>query len=606
MAAVNAMSAFTQKADAKLVREAALRNWTGCSISRYNNVFGRMILKQLKLGLLAWCASASFAVSTAYADNLPVIRDRQMLVDGKPYLAIGGELHNSSASSAEYMQPIWDKLQKMHVRTVVSTVSWEDFEPVEGKFDYAAVDAQITQARRHDMRLVLIWFGAFKNASSTYAPTWVRGDAARFPRAVTQGQMKEAFTYAGAMPKPVLSVFSPRLMEADRTAFVALMKHLAAVDTDHRVIMVQVNNETGLLRDSRDRSTLAQAAWQQAVPPTLLRYLASHRSMLKPELDAVWARQNRRTAGTWAEVFGTDWQADEIFMAWHFATYMQSLAAAGKQALALPMYVNGWLGPQDGQPTAGLYPSGGPARRVLDVWKAAAPSLDMLSPDIYVPDAKPVLAAYDHAGNPLFVPEAQFKTGDLFWALGEHGALGYSVFGIEDGRVDGQLAQAYAMLDPMTAIITRAQAEHRIAGILLDDGKPAEIKLGGYTITVQETQSLLKKMLLDVGLQAPPPPPPMPSETEGPSSRPIPGDARAFGLIIAEGNDSFLLLGKGFTADFSKGSRVSEVDRVEEGQFGRGGWTPGRVINGDERLSVIPIDHIGMVRIRLLTTSHRS
>ena len=557
-------------------------------------------MKRLILGTLVWFVSTSLGASAAGADSLPVIRHRQLLVDGKPYLAIGGELHNSSASSSDYMEPIWDKLQKMHVRTVVGTVSWEDFEPVEGEYDYKAVDAQIAQARRHDMRLVLIWFGAFKNASSTYAPTWVRGDAARFPRAVVQGAMKEAFTYAGAIPKPVLSVFSPRLVDADRTAFVALMKHLAAVDTDHRVIMVQVNNETGLLRDSRDRSPLGEAAWKQTVPPVLMRYLASHRSTLKRELDDVWARQNRRPGGTWAEVFGTDWQADEIFMAWHFGRYAQALAAAGKQALALPMYVNGWLGPQEGQPTAGHYPSGGPAKRVLDVWKAAAPSLDLLAPDIYVPDAKPVLADYDHAGNPLFVPEAQFKTGDLFWALGEHGALGYSVFGIEDGRIDGQLAQAYAMLDPMTAVITRAQAEHRIAGILLDEGKPAKIKLGGYTITIRETQSLLKQMLLDAGLQAPPQSPPLPSETEGPSSRPIPGDARAFGLIIAEGANRFLMLGKGFTADFEVGSRIAEIDHVEEGTYQDGGWKVGRILNGDERLSIIPIDQIGMVRIRLL------
>ena len=549
---------------------------------------------------LLLCVSASVAVCGASASELPVIKNRQLMVDGKPFLALGGELHNSSASSPEYMEPIWDKLQRMHVRTVIGTVSWEDAEPSEGKYDFSAVDAQIAQARRRDVRLVLIWFGAFKNAGSTYAPSWVRRDPARFSRAVTTAQMTEAFTYKGAMPKPVLSVFSPDLMKADRAAFVALMAHLARVDTDHRVVMVQVNNETGLLRDSRDRSALAQAAWQQPVPPTLMRYLAAHRAELKPELAAVWNRQGRRSAGTWAEVFGADWQADEIFMAWHFGQYMEALAAAGKKALALPMYTNGWLGPQEGQPTAGLYPSGGPAKRVLDVWKAAAPSLDLLAPDIYVPNAKAALADYDHAGNPLFVPESQFKTGDMFWALGQHKALGYAVFGIEDGRVDGQLSQAFALLNPMDAVITSAQTEGRIAGILLEDGKPAEIKLGGYTITVQESHSLIKQMLLDVGLQAPPPPAPLPSETEGPSSRPIPGDGRSFGLVVYEGNDTFLLLGKGFTADFSKGSRLTEVDRVEEGQFGSAGWKTTRVLNGDERLSIIPGDRIGMVRIRLL------
>ncbi len=560
-------------------------------------------MKDVLCRLTLSVAACSAMISHADAQQLPVIRDRQLLVDGKPYLALGGELHNSSASSPDYMLPVWDKLQAMHVQTVIGTANWEDVEPKEGQFDFSAVDAQIAQARKRDMRLVLIWFGAFKNAASTYAPSWVRSDTRRFPRAVVKGTMTEAFTYKGAMPKPVLSVFSPELLNADRAAFVALMKHLAKVDTDHRVIMVQVNNESGLLRDSRDRSSLAEAAWKAPVPKQLLKYFAAHRSALKPELDATWSRQGRRSSGTWAEVFGTDWQAEEVFMAWYFARYMETLAAAGKQELALPMYVNGWLGPQEGQLMAGQYPSGGPAKRVLDVWRAAAPSLDMLSPDIYAPNVKEVLADYDHAGNPLFVPEAQFRTGDIFWALGQHRAIGYSVFGIEDGRIDGQLAQAFSVLSGMEGEIVRAQAEGRIAGVLLDDGKPAVIKLGDYTITVQETMTLLKQMLLDVGLQAPPPPPPLPSETEGPTARPAPGDSRAFGLIIDEGNDTFLIVGKGFTADFAIGSKLTEVDRVEEGHFGAQGWLAGRVLNGDERLSVIPTDRIGTVRIKLMRSA---
>ena len=536
----------------------------------------------------------------AHADTLPVIKEGQLLVDGKPYLALGGELHNSSASSPTYMAPIWDKLQAMHVRTVIGTASWEDCEPIEGQFDFSAVDEQIQEARKRDMRIVLIWFGAFKNASSTYAPGWVRANAKRFPRAVAEGQLKEAFTYSGAMPKPVLSVFSPELMEADQSAFVALMKHLAQIDRDHRVVMVQVNNETGMLGDSRDRSALADAAWKQPVPQPLLRYLASHRTALKPELASMWARQGNRSYGSWAEVFGNSEQADEVFMAWHFGRYMEALASAGKRALALPMYTNGWLGPQDGQPTAGHFPSGGPARRVLDVWRAAAPSLDLLAPDIYVPGAKAAMADYHYAGNPLFVPEAQFRAGDMFWALGHHAAIGYSVFGIEDGRLDGQLAQAFALLGPMNDVITKAQAEGRISGILLEDGHQAEIKLGKYTITVRETAVVLKQMLLDAGLQAPPTPPPLPSETEGPSSRPIPGDSRPFGLVIDQGDGNFLVVGKGFNVDFGIGSKLAEFDRVEEGRFEADAWKVGRIINGDERLNIIPMDHIGMVRVRLL------
>ena len=144
----------------------------------------------------------------------------QLIVDGRPVLLLGGQLHNSSPSSPEHMQPIWDRLAGMGIRTVIGAASWAQVEPVDGSFDFSTVDAQIEQARLRGMRLVLIWFGAFKNAGSTYAPGWVRRDVDRFPRAVAAGADEALFTYPGAMPKPVLTVFSPALLDADRRAFV--------------------------------------------------------------------------------------------------------------------------------------------------------------------------------------------------------------------------------------------------------------------------------------------------------------------------------------------------------------------------------------------------
>ncbi len=167
----------------------------------------------------------------------------QLIADGEPMLLLGGQLHNSSPSSAEYMRPVWERLSAMHVGTVIGSASWELTEPVEGRFDFSLVDPQIEQARRRAMRLVLIWFGAFKNALSTYAPRWVRADPHRFPRARLHSRGRPVFTYEGGMAKPVLSIFSPALREADRRAFVALMSHLASVDTDHTVVMVQVEND---------------------------------------------------------------------------------------------------------------------------------------------------------------------------------------------------------------------------------------------------------------------------------------------------------------------------------------------------------------------------
>ena len=79
------------------------------------------------------------------------------------------------------MEPIWDRLAAMGIRTVIGAASWAQVEPVEGEFDFSTVDAQIEAARTRGMRLVLIWFGAFKNAGSTYAPGWVRGEPGALP-----------------------------------------------------------------------------------------------------------------------------------------------------------------------------------------------------------------------------------------------------------------------------------------------------------------------------------------------------------------------------------------------------------------------------------------
>ena len=525
----------------------------------------------------------------------------QLIVDGRPALLLGGQLHNSSSSSPQYMQPIWDRLAQVGVRTVIGAASWAQIEPVEGTFDFGTVDAQIRDAGTRGLRLVLIWFGAFKNAASTYAPRWVRGDGRRFPRAAVHGEKKALFTYPGAMPKPVLSVFNLDLLEADRRAFVRLMEHLATADPEHVVVMVQVENEVGLLGDSRDRSAAAEAAWRSDVPAALVHHLCAHEEHLRPELAALWSRQGSPRSGTWSEVFGDDWQAHEIFMAWAFGRHAGALATAGKAAKALPMYANAWLGPQPGQPEAGEYPSGGPVGRVIDVWKAAAPDLDLVAPDIYIDDVKPVLDDYARPDNPLFVPESRVETGRLFWALGHHGAFGFSVFGVDDLRVGSQFGRACALLGDMEDVVTAAQADRRIAGVLLEDGETdQQFTLGGYEVVARDARALLGRMLLDAGVAEPPPPPPPPSETEGAAVGPTPADGRSFGLVIAEAADQFLLIGQGIGLDFSCATDVVEIDSVEEGRFEAGRWLSGRALNGDERLFLLPAHDLGVVRIRLL------
>ena len=226
----------------------------------------------------------------------------QMTVDGQPYLILAGELHNSSATSSGYMQPIWARLAVARLNTVISTVSWELIEPVEGRFDFSSVDYQIRAAREQRLHLVLIWFGTWKNASSSYAPLWVKRDARRFPMASTK---TGTGTFMG-LPAEALSAFGDATIAADAQAFRALMRHIREADRQHTVIMMQVENETGLLGDSRDRLALAEVMWSKPVPRELVDYLSQHKDTLLPELSRVWGTNGFKTSGTWAEIFGND------------------------------------------------------------------------------------------------------------------------------------------------------------------------------------------------------------------------------------------------------------------------------------------------------------
>jgi hypothetical protein len=476
----------------------------------------------------------------------------QLIVDGKPFLMLSGELHNSSSSSLEYMKPIWPRLAAMGLNSVVTPLSWELIEPTEGSFDFTLVDGLLKQARAEHERIVLLWLASWKNGMSSYAPVWVKRDTRRFPRVVERSS-----TETGKVE--ILSPQSLTTEEADARAFAALMQHIEQVDAgDHTVLMMQVENEVGVLGDSRDRSEAANKAFASPVPEELTRYLQAHRQTLYPNLLALWDANGSKTAGTWAEVFGGTARADEIFMAWHYARFVQAVAAKGKAAYNIPMYVNTWLAGDDTPP--GDYPSGGPEPWVVDVWKAAGQGLDFYAPDLYAPNFAEWCKRYHRNGNPLYMPETRggaAGAANVFYALGEEAGFGFSPFGI-DSEMDekGDLAASYHAIASLSPLLLEHQSAGDVHGFVLDkDHSSVDFPMSGYTVHVA----------LD--------------EIFGHTSE------SGFGLIMATGKDEFLGAGKGFRASFkpeSPGGLQVGIAAEDEGTFESGKWVPGRRLNGDE------------------------
>lgn len=519
---------------------------------------------------------------------------------GRPSLLVGGQVHNSSSSTVEAIIASFEHAKKFGANTVLAPLSWAQFEPEEGRFDLTLVDAMLEHARRLELRLVLLWFGAFKNAGSTYAPSWVRGDLARFPRVSIHPIGLQAFTYEGATKKPVLSVFGLELRESDARAVESLFIHLAEADLDDTVAMVQLENETGLLADGRDRSDLAELAWHSPVPHRLVDFLEG-KAPAESKARDLWESEGSRRRGTWPELLGSTWEAEEIFMAWSFAEYVEHLALRATAIKSIPVYANAWLGPQPGQDRAGQYPSGGPGSRVLDIWRFVAPTLALLGPDIYVDDAHAAMRNYALAGQPLFIPECRFSAAELLRAVGSYGAIGWSAFGVDEGNPNGQVAGALRFLSALETEISEAGEQGNVMAVVLEHGQTeAHLDLAGLRVVVRDSKALYRRMLVDAGVQLPELMSEPASETLPGAAIPFPGETRPFGLLLADSPDSITVIGQGLTVDFFSEEHRIEIDAATRLEVVDGGVRSGTVLNGDERLRLVPDNSVGGVRIQLL------
>ncbi|HEY6248100.1 MAG TPA: DUF5597 domain-containing protein [Pyrinomonadaceae bacterium] len=518
------------------------------------------------------------SIAIAQQSRTPFLRKQgtatQLIVDGKPFLVLAGELGNSSSSNVEYMRPIWPRLAAMNLNTVLIPVYWELLEPTEGRFDFSLIDGLIQDARKYNLRLVPLWFASWKNSMSSYAPSWVKTNQKRFPRSQerTENGME------------ILSPFSKENVETDARAFAAFMRHLRETDAnDHTVIMIQVENEIGMIPDSRDRSAIANELFAQSVPAELMNYLQQQKEELVPELRAVWQANGFKTRGTWEEIFGKGPGTDELFMAWYFARYANRVADAGKAEYSLPMFVNAALIRPGHMP--GQYPSAGPLPHLMDIWRAGAPKIDFLSPDIYFQNFAEWVRRFDRSDNPIFIPEAMpgpIDSVNGMYAIGQHNAIGFSPFSIDslDEQTAEPLTASYDLLKQLSPLILEHQGRGAIAGLLPEGPEqraPQQLRLGDYILNIT-------------------------------FDRPSPQNSNLLsgGLVMATGPDEYLFAGTGLTITFETdkpGDPIVGLLSVDEGKYVNGQWIQGRRLNGDQthqgRHVRLPPGRFGIQRVKL-------
>lgn len=481
----------------------------------------------------------------------------ELIIDGKAFTALAGEVHNSSASNLLYMEEcVWPYIKNLHLNTLIVPIYWESIESIEGTFDFTLVEGIIKQARQEGVKLILLWFGLWKNGMSSYVPQWIKKQQTKYFRVRD--------VRGSAMD--VISPLCDNAVEADSKAFSELMKFIKLFDSkDQTVIMMQVENEMGLLGSDRDYSEFAQKEFQCHIPSVISKIY--------------------KTTGTWTQAFGEE--APEVFMEYYYSTAIEKIASAGKIQYGLPMYVNAWIEKFPWRP--GGYPSGGPIARFLPLWKQIAPSISALAPDIYSSDFVGVCNEYAKEGNPLIIPEVRRdvrNVSNVFYAIGKYRALCYSPFGIEDFLTPKELLSGLSdpmVLKTLNIDVTAFSCEntapylsksYEIIGQMLPAIHTYE-KFGKVHSFLRSNEHergcviSLKEFDLRIDYK---------DQNEK--------SPKAAGIIIEIANNEFYIAGTSFTYTLlRKKNEYGSIGylQLEEGSFINENWTSQRVLNGDER-----------------------
>ena len=499
------------------------------------------------------------ATSTAFAQEKPIPKlvkngaKYTFVVDGKPFLILGGQVDNP-VFVPDKMAAVLPGFKAYNANTVEFPVPWKLIEPKEGDFEFAAFDQIVRDVRAHGLRAIVLWFGSWKGDETTYLPDWVRSDPARFPTAL----------FADGKASNSISPHGAATLQADRTAFAALLKHIREIDAaDRTVILVQVENEPGVVGPARDHSPEANKLFNGPVPAAFVTAL-------------------KKKPGTWTQVFGPQF-ADEAFTTYYMAKYINSVAQAGKDAYPLPMYVNVWMGGAgtndrfyDFDRPGDSYPSGGAQSHTLDLWKAAAPAVDLIAPDIYHRSAsiyRTILSRYTRPDNPLLIVETgrgiEFARY-CFMAIGDYAAIGFAQFGVGSGMTaDGNfgprfadMAANFGLLGNAAPVIMELEGTKKLQSAIEEENIPGRnLSFDRYDVLVMFPPALAKH--------------PSWVEPEGPP--PIPTGR----VLLAQVQpDEFLIMGFDSTISFrppaTSGHKEARFVQIEEGSYKDGVWTPAK------------------------------
>ena len=393
----------------------------------------------------------------------------RVAINGKPMLILGGELSNSAATCTADIDEVMPRMAALGLNTVLVPAQWDLMEPEEGHFDFTLIDRTIEKARECGLKVVFLWFGAWKNSMSCYAPEWFKTNTRKYPRMLT----------ASGKPLEIASVFSENVFQADNHVFAHLMRHIADTDRGHNtVVMVQVENEIGMLEDARDHSKEADKLFEANVPGELVSYLKKHSKELHPTLRQHFTGKD----GTWTEVFGPGLHTDEIFMAYHYAKYVNRLAETARNIYNIPLYVNAAMNSRGRKP--GEYPSAGPLAHLKDVWHCGAPLIDILAPDIYDTGFKGWAGQYALADNPLFIPESRCCANSgvrALYSVGEHNAVGFCPFAIDQAPAEDtrHITQSYNLLRQISPLLDRLKGQDAQWGVLFDQQDSERVIIDG-------------------------------------------------------------------------------------------------------------------------------